>query len=64
MKPIPEVASKTSDQVGDGITTAQRSQLSDLPQSREEHEIGWSEPAVGSRHHNQVCPQEILPPER
>ena len=25
--------------------------LSDLPQSREEHEIGWSEPAVGSRHH-------------
>src|SRR5262249_35925338 len=26
-------------------------QLSDLPQSREEHEIGWPEPAVGSRHH-------------
>src|SRR6476646_9035457 len=29
----------------------QRSQLPDLPQSREEHENGWPEPAVGSRHH-------------
>ena len=33
------------------LLVAEITQLSDLPQSREEHEIGWPEPAVGSRHH-------------